>query len=111
MTTDSQPTTDAQQKVTPLYESCLPEEARELFQAADGDSDLDWEIRICRTILALLSEEPVKNHRSMVSVMNTLIRAITLQCKRTGGTTDLERWLEEVAEKLDDQAGPAETDE
>jgi hypothetical protein len=109
MTIDPQREVCAEEKKS-LYRQHLPEKVRKIFDDADGDPDLEEEIRIFRTLLVLLSEAMVENDRSMVSVMNALIRAITLQAKRQGGTTDLERWLEEITARLDEQTDPQETE-
>src|SRR5947209_3970631 len=63
--------------------------AREAFLALSDDTSLWAEIRLSRTILTVLSEDPETNHRGMAQVLTVLVRMIAAEVKQLANRQDV----------------------
>jgi ribosomal protein L12E/L44/L45/RPP1/RPP2 len=82
-----------------LYLDNLSPGQKPIYRATSADVDLSSEIRLMRTVLALLEKNIEENLASIVQLMNALIRAVTVQARtRTAADRD-QPWLSRAQEE------------
>lgn len=82
------------------YLTRLGDEDRESYRLFTGTNDLTTEIRLMRTMLARLCADIPGNWRAIGSIFAVLLRAVTLQSRRSGDISDLEEALTRAAEEV-----------
>ena len=82
------------------YARQLPPGDLRAYQNATADLDLSDEIRLMRAVLACLAGDVEENHAAMTRVLQTLLRAIHLHGRQSGGSGELVRALDDVGEQV-----------
>lgn len=100
-TADSHQPTRSQRCAIQLsaYEMRLEPEDRAVFEAATGELDLTGEIRLLRTVLALLGPNLAAKVRETSTALSTLKGLIDTQAKLSDAGNDMERRLVAAAEQ------------
>ncbi len=82
------------------YTMRLDPEDRVIYEAAGGELDLTEEIRLLRTVLALLGPDLAGKVREASTALSTLKGLIDTQAKLNGSSNDVEHALVEAAERV-----------
>ena len=82
------------------YARQLPPDDLATYQEASAGADLGFEIRLIRTVLANLSQDPAKNHAALARTIHALLRAVYLQVKHAGDTDEMAELIQRVTDEV-----------
>ena len=87
-----------------MYLDNLNEDQKRIYSCATSDIDLSPEIRLMRTVLAVLEEDVPRYRASIAQVLTALVRAVAVQARTQSEPSGIEqqisRWTEDALRRL-----------
>ncbi|HLJ68082.1 MAG TPA: hypothetical protein VKX16_12045 [Chloroflexota bacterium] len=100
MPADKPRTPSRQKKRQSFYSQWLDPDLAAALEGASGGLDLADEIKLIRLVAGWLGSNLPANHPHVVRTIGVLCRAVALQARAAGNTSELEEVLRAAAERI-----------